>query len=250
MNRREMLIMAGVLGLAPGLAHAQGNDAAAARDAWLYALPLIEMATARARMLKMPGAAINALNHSRTLTDHTGRAVTTPNNDTLYSTAFLDLTKGPVTLTIPVTGTRYYSVAVMDMFTNNNVVLGTRTVGGEGGAFTLVGPGQAATGPNPTRIATAHAWLLIRTLVNDDADLAAAHKQLLGAMTALRHPRIAVADKKKLLEPARPPPRLMLTPGWPPRPRRPDRGGPNGRAGSTRPPPTTRSRPARSARAG
>ncbi|WP_421737125.1 DUF1254 domain-containing protein [Caulobacter sp.] len=184
MNRRELLAMAGVLGLAPSWAPSwaqarQTGDAAAAsaaRDAWLYALPLIEMATARARMLKMPGAAINALNHSRTLTDHTGRAVTTPNNDTLYSTAFLDLTKGPVTLTIPVTGTRYYSVAVMDMFTNNNVVLGTRTVGGEGGIFTLVGPGQAATGPNPTRIATAHAWLLIRTLVNDNADLAAAHK--------------------------------------------------------------------------
>lgn len=32
------------------------------------------------------------------------------------------------------------------------------------------------------------------------ADLAAAHKQLLGAMTALRHPRIAPADKKKLLK--------------------------------------------------
>ena len=163
MNRRELLAMAGVLGLAPSWAPSwaqarQTGDAAAAaaaRDAWLYALPLIEMATARARMLKMPGAAINALNHSRTLTDHTGRAVTTPNNDTLYSTAFLDLTKGPVTLTIPVTGTRYYSVAVMDMFTNNNVVLGTRTVGGEGGTFTLVGPGHAATGPNPTRIATA-----------------------------------------------------------------------------------------------
>jgi hypothetical protein len=49
-------------------------------------------------------------------------------------------------------------------------------VGGEGGAFTLVGPGQAAKGPNPVRVATPHAWLLIRTLVNDAADLPAAHK--------------------------------------------------------------------------
>jgi F-type H+-transporting ATPase subunit delta len=31
------------------------------------------------------------------------------------------------------------------------------------------------------------------------ADLGLAHKQLLGAMSALRHPRIAPADKKKLL---------------------------------------------------
>ena len=198
MNRREMLAVAGVLGLAPSLAQAQaqGGDSAAARDAYLYALPLIEMATARARMLKAPGAAINRLDHNRVLADHTSRRVTTPNNDTLYSIAFLDLTQGPATLTIPVTGTRYYSVAVMDMFTNNSVVLGTRTIGGQGGTFTLVGPGQAATGPNPTRIATAHAWLLIRVLVADEADLPAVRK---------------VQDGFSLKGPAAPPPPAFAT---------------------------------------
>jgi len=48
-------------------------------------------------------------------------------------------------------------------------------VGGQGGTFTLVGPGQSAMGINPTRIATSYAWVLIRTLVNDDADLPAVH---------------------------------------------------------------------------
>ncbi len=177
MNRRELLALAGALGLAPAWAQAAASaDPTAARDAWLYALPLIEMATTRARVLKAPGAAVNRLSHTRNLSDHLARWVTTPNNDTLYSTAFLDLSKGPVTLTIPPLGKRYYSVAVMDMFTNNNVVLGTRTIGGEGGTFTLVGPGQASTGPNPTRIATPHAWLLIRTLTDGGADLDAAHK--------------------------------------------------------------------------
>lgn len=177
MNRRELLVVAGALGLSPALAaKAADGDPSAARDAWLYALPLIEMAATRARLLKAPGAAINKLSHTRTLSDHNARWVTTPNNDTLYSSAFLDLTKGPVTLTIPALGQRYYAVAVMDMFTNNNVVLGTRTIGGKGGTFTLVGPGQASSGPNPTRIATPHAWLLVRTLVNGEADLDAAHK--------------------------------------------------------------------------
>lgn len=176
MNRREWLAMAGALGLAPALARAGEGDPTAARDAWLYALPLIEMATTRARLLKTPGAAINTLIHTRTLADHTSRAVTTPNNDTLYSSAFVDLTKSPVTLTVPAMGKRYYSVAVMDMFTNNNVVLGTRTIGGEGGTFTLVGPGQASGGPNPVRIATPHAWLLIRILTDGGEDLAVARK--------------------------------------------------------------------------
>jgi hypothetical protein len=153
MNRRDLLMMAGAMGLAPTLARAAEGDATAARDAYLYALPLIEMATTRARVLKAPGAAINRLSHTRVLADHTSRAVTTPNNDTLYSTAFLDLTQGPLTLTIPALGPRYYSVALMDMFTNNNVVLGTRTVGGEGGDLH---PGRAWPGfdrsqPRPYR---------------------------------------------------------------------------------------------------
>ena len=54
MNRRELLAMAGALGFAPGFAvrAATPGDAMAARDAYLYALPLIEMATTRARMLR------------------------------------------------------------------------------------------------------------------------------------------------------------------------------------------------------
>jgi hypothetical protein len=176
MNRRQLMLTAGALGLVGTPALAAGIDPDAAVDAWFYALPLIEMATTRARVLKAPGAAINKLTHGRVLSDHTSRAVTTPNNDTLYSIAFLDLTQGPATLVVPATGARYWSAAVMDMFTNNNAVLGLRTVGGEGGTFTLVGPGQASRGPNPVRVATPHAWLLIRTLVADPADLPAAHK--------------------------------------------------------------------------
>ena len=182
MHRRQLFLSAGALGLvgagglAGGFAVAQGLRISTAAEAWLYALPLIEMATTRARFLKAPGARMNALTHGRALSDHTARRVTTPNNDTLYSIAFLDLTQGPATLTVPATGKRYWSAAIMDMFTNNNAVLGLRTVGGEGGTFTLVGPGQASKGPNPVRIATPHAWLLIRTLVVDDADIPAAHK--------------------------------------------------------------------------
>ena len=178
MNRRQLLLSAGAAGMfgTGGSALAQGAQISPAAQAWLYALPLIEMATTRARLLKTPGSAINKLTHTRDLSTHASRWVTTPNNDTLYSSAFLDLTQGPVTLTVPATGARYWSAAVMDMFTNNNAVLGLRTVGGEGGTFTLVGPGQPSRGPNPVRVATPHAWLLVRTLVVDDADLPAARK--------------------------------------------------------------------------
>ena len=185
MNRRDLMLAMGALGLTPAMlataANAQQGAASAAapdgkavaRDAWLYALPLIEMATTRARHLGM-GAPVNRLVHGRKLADHTRHDVTTPNNDTLYSFAWTDLTKGPVTLTVPEMDERYWSVAVMDMFTNNNAILGTRTVGAQGGTFTLAGPGQAGVG-DIVRVATPHAWVLARVVVDGEADLPAVH---------------------------------------------------------------------------
>ncbi|WP_419317665.1 DUF1254 domain-containing protein [Caulobacter sp. ErkDOM-E] len=174
MNRRELLAVAGALGFAPGLALA-GEDPSAtiARDAWLFALPWIEMATTRGRVLKR-GARTNRIYHRRDLSDHQDRSVTTPNNDTLYSLAWIDLTQGPVTLTIPPSGKRYVSAAILNMFTDNDVVLGTRVNGGEGGVFTIVGPGQSLEGDRVVRVLTPHAWVLVRTLVDGPADMAAA----------------------------------------------------------------------------
>lgn len=176
MNRRELfaaISALGVTGLAFRPGEARADAATEARDLWLYGLPLIEMATTRARHLEA-GAKINQFTHTRVLADHSFRSVTTPNNDTLYSFGWLDLTKGPVTLSIP-TVDRYWSAALMDMYTNNNAVLGTRTVGAGGGTFTIVGPGQPGSGPGVVRSATPHAWLLLRLLTDGGPDLPATH---------------------------------------------------------------------------
>ena len=182
MNRRDLMISA-----AAGLALASTNRALpapsslkdAAREAWLYGLPLIEMATTRARALSGRGgqpAGLNRFGHTRKLAGPQSRAVTAPNNDTLYSSAWLDLSQGPVTLTIPSTGERYISVAGMSMFTDNNFVLGTRTSGGAGGRYTIVGPGQSGSGPNVVRLETPQGWLLARTLVDGQDDLPAVQR--------------------------------------------------------------------------
>jgi hypothetical protein len=182
MNRRELLAAVAAIGMIPAArAHAQAGDLrSAAREAWLYGLPLIEMAGARARMLGggrgAQPAAVNGFRHTRELATDQSRAITAPNNDTLYSAAWVDLTKGPVTLTIPATGARYISVAGMNMYTDNDFVLGTRTCGRGGGRYTIVGPGQAGAGPNVVRLATPHGWVLARILVDGPDDISAVHK--------------------------------------------------------------------------
>jgi hypothetical protein len=62
---------------------------------------------------------LNRFRHVPTLAGPRSRAVTTPNSDTLYSSAWLDLSQRPLFLTVPPVGDFYYSYAFLDLFTNN-----------------------------------------------------------------------------------------------------------------------------------
>lgn len=160
--------------MAVGAAEASVSPLArAACDAWLFGLPLIEMAKSRAGMLQQAGP--NKLIHARRLTTPERQPVTTPNNDTLYSFCWMNLQQGPVRVTLPKTGERYFSAAFMDMYSNNFAILGSRTTGGDGGTFTLVGPQAASDDPMAIRAPTNWVWMLGRLLVEDEADLPSAH---------------------------------------------------------------------------
>jgi hypothetical protein len=180
MNRRNLIAGVGA-GLAAPAAFADAPSTPAledaARDAWLYVLPLIELAALRARPQGPSGRPrpLNTLFHARELATPSRRAVTAPNNDTLYSTAFIDTTDGPVRLEIPQAHGRYLSVQVLDMYTDNNFILSPRTPGGAAGDWRLISPRAAPKGPRDLQLATPHAWINIRTLVDGPADLPAAH---------------------------------------------------------------------------
>lgn len=146
---------------------------AAAAAAFRFTLPLIEISTTRWRG-HMNGSKMNVFGHMRRLADHRARAVTTPNNDTFYSTAQVDLSQGPVTVTLPPTGDRYLSLQLMDAYTNSFAILGTRTTGNGGGTYTLVGPKDAAEGAHVVRCPTNHVWALARILVDGPHDVDAA----------------------------------------------------------------------------
>ena len=134
-----------------------------ARTAWAVARPTAER----------PWGGFNLITHRRRLTDPTSRIVTTPNNDCLVSTARIDLTTGPVMLTLPDITDRYFSAVLMDAFTDNFFFVGTRATGGRGGRFLITPPGWRGTVPAGTRRVTAPTqdlWLLVRILINGPAE--------------------------------------------------------------------------------
>ena len=161
-----------LLGSGMSLADAAADPLVArCRDLYIYGLAALEMARARDRTM---GPRANQFRHVRALASAASRRVTTPNNDTLYSSAWLDLRQGPVELAIPATADRYFSLALLDMHSNNFHIVGTRVTGGQAHRFRLLPP-DATPGPGDVRAPTWWVWAQARTLVAAAADVSAAH---------------------------------------------------------------------------
>jgi hypothetical protein len=100
--------------------------------------------------------------------------VTTPNTDTLYSTAWLDLSVEPLFLSVPDMGGRYYSFAFMGMSTDNFAYVCRRLDGNRPRPRMIVGPawnGIADSDVVLVRAPSNGVWLLGRILVDGPPDL-------------------------------------------------------------------------------
>lgn len=174
---------------APAAAETAAKPAPWVQRGFEFAFPVYEMMRTRTQYLSQDGRTPNQLFHRPVLSQAKDRQVTAPNNDTLYSSAWLDLSGGPVLLEVPEMGARYHSVELMDLFTDAFRVIGTRSDHGKAGKYLIVGPtwkGKPVAGAEIVRATTNDVWLLGRTLVNNPDDLPAAQKDQQGyRLTAL-----------------------------------------------------------------
>lgn len=115
-----------------------GDTASLAAEAYVYMYPLVIMEvsrrqqTARGSSGKPGFGASNAFHHMRAFPTADFRAIVRPNFDTLYSSAWLDLTGGAVLIELPDSDGRYYMLPLLDMWTDVFAVPGSRTTGNTG----------------------------------------------------------------------------------------------------------------------
>ena len=163
-----------------------------ADEAVIHTCPLYEMRRMRAATSPRRNAAgeaapaplrwCNQFVHARQLLRAGTSRVVTPNNDTLYTNAWLDLGAGPLVIDVPDTAGRYYVLGLLDFFTNPFAHLGQRLTGTAARSFLVTPPGWQGALPPPFDAPGAHIaapthwlWVIGRILVDGEHDLPAVH---------------------------------------------------------------------------
>lgn len=154
-----------------------------AKDLYVFAYPLLLMEVTRQQQTAVSTpqgirAPTGQFGHARAFLDDTFEAVVSPNADTLYSSAFLDLGDGPVVLSLPDTHGRYYLMPMYDAWSNVFASPGARTTGTSAGEYAIVGPGWTGALPGGLQridSPTENVWIIGRTQTNGDDDYAFVH---------------------------------------------------------------------------
>jgi hypothetical protein len=158
---------------------------AIAVDAYLYFYPLLSMDLTRKQSTNIdPGKEVgkgpmNTFSSFPAYPAADNKLVVRFNFDTLYSPAWLDLTKEPVIVSAPDTNGRYYLLPMLDMWTDVFASPGWRTTGTHAGNFLITlqeWSGDVPSGMTRINAPTPYVWILGRTKTDGPADYDAVHR--------------------------------------------------------------------------
>jgi len=165
---------------APGTEQAMAD----AVDVYVYGYPLVTMDMTRKQFTNVaspdashaPMGQMLKLRSYPAVDNHT---VTAPNADTLYTTAWMDVSQEPWVLSVPDMGDRYFLLPMLSGWTDVFQVPGKRTTGGKAAKYVITGPGWSGTlppGATEYKSPTGMVWLLGRIYcTGTPADYAAVH---------------------------------------------------------------------------
>src|SRR6266700_3962665 len=177
------LLMTNLTGRAAPVTEAEAH--AIAVDAYIYFYPLVTMDLTRKQSTNIETGkefGKGPMNRYVSVPEYPPadlKVVVRVNFDTLYSIAWLDLTKDALVVSAPDTNGRFYLLPMLDMWTDVFASPGSRTTGTEAGNFLVTPPGWSGDVPKGfAHIAapTPYTWIIGRTKTDGAADYAAVHK--------------------------------------------------------------------------
>ena len=164
-------------------------------DAYVYLYPLVIMDVTRQQSTNIePGkefgkGPMNTFTSVQEYPPASFQGVVRVNFDTLYSIAWLDLTKEPMIVSAPNTDGRYYLLPMLDMWTDVFASPGWRTTGTQARNFVVTPPGwrpdlrdrftEEFRLPKDTQrieAPTPFVWIIGRTKTDGPPDYDAVHK--------------------------------------------------------------------------
>lgn len=149
-------VLATVPSVAPAqdtAAHGPSEDLEIAVDAYVYGYPLVtfDMVRRQQTNVAVPDAEHAPMGQMILMRSYPAvdnRCCAAPNADTLYTMAWLDVSKEPILFTIPEMGDRYYIMPFLDGWSEVFGVASAPLNGGAAQTYAITGPGWAGTLPS------------------------------------------------------------------------------------------------------
>jgi hypothetical protein len=140
-------------------------------EAYIYGYPLVVMDSVRRVSTNVAepqgmSAPMGQFGHARSFPDASKRVIAGASVDTLYSLAWLDLSRDAYVLRLPNANGRFYLMPILDGWTEVVGNPGTRTTGDKAGAYAITGPqwaGELPAGVTQIKSNTNMLWIVGRT---------------------------------------------------------------------------------------